>query len=109
MTATKTEAPMIDHRIPKGCPLMWTTKGSDSLSWVANQGPRSAPMKPRAIETISPPRTSPAIALPMAPHTAAIMMRSMSPGNVMVMTGPFLLEIDPASVKTLYSLYPGWE
>jgi len=38
----KTAAPMIDHRIPKGWPLMWTTRGSDSLSWVANQGPRSA-------------------------------------------------------------------
>jgi len=65
---------------------MTTMKGSGSLSRPANHGPRRAPMKPRAIETISPPRTLPEMALPMAPQIAAIRMRSRtskrSPGGV---------------------------
>src|SRR5512143_3847355 len=85
MIATKTAAPMIDHRIPKDCPLTWTTRGSASLSWWAIQGPTRAPMKPRTMETMNPPRTSPAMALPRAPQTAAMMMSTISPGNVMVM------------------------
>jgi len=46
----------------KGCPLMLTVKGSARWSRAAIQGPMRAPMNPRAVETISPPRIPPAIA-----------------------------------------------
>ncbi len=81
MTATKRAAPMMDHRIGNGRPLMVTMNGSGSESDRATQGPRRAPMKPRAIDTIRPPRTPPAMAFPMAPQTAAITMRSTSAGS----------------------------
>ena len=42
-------------------------------------------MKPRTMETMNPPRTSPAMALPRAPQMAAMTMRMISPGKVMVM------------------------
>ena len=42
-------------------------------------------MNPRTMETMNPPRTSPAMARPRAPQMAAMMIRMMSPGNVMVM------------------------
>ena len=51
-------------------------------------GPRR-PHEATAVETMNPPRTSPAMALPMAPQSAAMMMRSTSPGNVIVVTGSF--------------------
>ena len=38
---------------------------------------------------MNPPRTSPAMALPMAPQSAAMMMRSTSAGKVIVVTGSF--------------------
>src|SRR3990172_1208070 len=86
MTATNRAAPMIDHRTGKGWPLMLTVRGSGSLSWTASHGPTTAPMKPRTMDTMSPPRMSPAMALPMAPQTAAMTMSRMSPGTVNVMT-----------------------
>src|SRR5450759_1636356 len=89
MIATKRAAPMMDHRIGNGCRSMVTINGSGSLSNRATQGPRRAPTKPRAIETISPPRTLPAMAFPMAPQTAAITRRSRSPVNDIVMVSSF--------------------
>ena len=56
---------MIDHRTGNGCPPMLTMNGSGSLSIPATQGPSRAPMKPRTIETIRPPRALPAMAFPM--------------------------------------------
>ena len=54
---------------------------------------------------------SPAIALPMAPRTAAITMRRMSPGNVIVMPGPFRLPMDPARAgfsRSQFNRYYSW-
>jgi len=45
-------------------------------------------MNPTAMETMSPPRISPAIARPTAPQMAAITSRKINPGNVIVMACP---------------------
>ena len=89
MIATNRAAPMMDHSTGKGCPPTVTMKGSGSLSDRATQGPRRAPMKPRAIEAISPPRTPPAMAFPMAPQIAAITMRRRSTGRDIAMASAF--------------------
>src|SRR5260370_6580698 len=41
-------------------------------------------MKPRAVETMSPPRAPPASALPTAPQTATITISTINPGSVSV-------------------------
>ena len=46
-------------------------------------------MKPRAIETISPPGTPPAMAFPMAPQTAAINRKSRSDVSDIVIARSF--------------------
>src|SRR5512141_774767 len=101
MIATKRAAPMMDQSTGNGCPLIVTINGSGSLSARATQGPRRAPMKPRAIETISPPRTLPAMAFPIAPQTAAITMRSRSAGSDIVMAGSFHVRIKERERKLL--------
>ncbi len=72
ITATNRVAPMIDQRMGNDCPSTATMKGSGSPNFPAIQGPIRAPIKPRAMDTTSPPRALPAMAFPTDPHTAAI-------------------------------------
>src|SRR5689334_11161944 len=83
---------MIDQSTGKECPLTWTSSGSESLSCCASQGPSSAPTKPMAVDTTSPPRAPPAMAFPIAPHTAAITMRMMSAGTDVFIRSPLLVD-----------------
>ena len=97
---------MIDHSTGKGCPLIWTMKGSGNLNRAATQGPRRAPMKPRAVDTMSPPRAPPAIALPTAPQTAAMTMSNKRFGNDITMTVSFRLSIDSGPSAPLVGAGP---
>ena len=67
------------HR--EGMPADVDGEGLRQLELRAIQGPMRAPMNPRAVETMSPPRAPPAIALPMAPQTAAMTTRRMVHGD----------------------------
>jgi hypothetical protein len=60
-------------------------------------------MKPRTIETISPPRALPAIAFPRAPQTAAITRRSRSEGSDIVMAGSFQVLLEEREHELRFS------
>src|SRR5580765_176840 len=87
-SATNSAAPTIDQTIGNGWPPTLRTSGSDKWSCSATHGPKSAPMKPSAVEATSPPGPPPTSAFPTAPQIAAMTTNTSSAGSVIVMYHP---------------------
>src|SRR5262249_29820420 len=99
-TATNNADPMIDQTMGKSVEVPTKTFGRSSA--LASHIPTMAPINPSAIDTRQPPRDPPPKALPIEPHTPAIINRMIKEVILQLPVSTFTLaeEVRPTNLNT---------